>query len=84
MKLPAWKVKNLRSTFVTGCLDLGLPPHVIALVTSHKLDSTLPGAMNHYAHGDLGAEQRHVLETWSSHLFPPPKGVVQLADRRKA
>jgi hypothetical protein len=53
---PAWRLHDLRRTFVTGLADLGIRPDVIELAVNHR--SGLRGARAASGVGALGGGRR--------------------------
>lgn len=82
--MPAWRIHDLRHTVVSGLADLGVAPHVVSRIVGHTLGQTVSAITQGYVHSDFSDEKREAMERWGEHLFPAPKGVVRLADRRKA
>jgi hypothetical protein len=56
---PAWRLHDLRRTFVTGLADLGIRPDVIGL---------RGGIAGVYNKGELLPERRAALERWAGHV----------------
>jgi integrase len=69
--LPAWRLHDLRRTFVTGLADLGIRPDVIELAVNHR-SGLRGGIAGVYNKSELLPERRAALERWAGHV----KGLV--------
>jgi integrase len=67
MKVPAWKLHDLRRTFVTGCAELGIRPDVIELAVNH-VSGVRGGIAGVYNRSELLPERRAALERWAAHI----------------
>jgi integrase len=80
--IPAWRLHDLRRTFVTGCGELGIRPDVIELVVNH-ISGSRGGIAGVYNKAALLDERRAALERWATHIERlvsgrPTKKVVPL------
>jgi integrase len=67
MKIPAWRLHDLRRTFVTGCAELGIRGDVIELAVNH-VSGMRGGIAGVYNKSELMPERRAALERWSLHV----------------
>jgi integrase len=81
MTFPAWRLHDLRRTFVTGMAELGIRPDVIELVVNH-VSGSRGGIAGIYNRSELLPERLAALERWSAHLenlvAERPENVVSL------
>jgi integrase len=64
---PAWRLHDLRRTFVTGLADLGIRPDVIELAVNHR-SGLRGGIAGVYNKSELLPERRAALELWAAHV----------------
>jgi integrase len=64
---PAWRLHDLRRTFVTGLADLGIRPDVIELAVNHR-SGLRGGIAGVYNKSELLPERRAALERWATHV----------------
>jgi integrase len=85
MKIPPWRLHDLRRTFVTGLADLGVRPDVIELAVNH-VSGLRAGIAGVYNRSELLPERRAALERWASHVAGlvsgKPANVVSLSGKR--
>jgi integrase len=67
MKIPAWRLHDLRRTAVTGMAELGIRPDVIELTVNH-VSGSRGGIAGVYNKSELMAERRAALERWTAHV----------------
>jgi integrase len=86
MKIPPWRLHDLRRTFVTGLAELGIRPDVIELTVNH-ISGLRGGIAGVYNRSELLPERRAALERWATHVHglvaARPENVVSLRGRRK-
>jgi integrase len=64
---PAWRLHDLRRTFVTGLADLGIRPDVIEMAVNHA-SGLRGGIAGVYNKSELLPERRAALERWATHV----------------
>lgn len=84
---PPWRIHDLRRTFVTGCIELGILPHVIELTINH-VSGHKGGIAGVYNRSELLPDRKAALERWSNHIAGLVSGsgdrkVVDMHPRRK-
>ncbi len=62
-----WTLHDLRRTFVTGMVELHVPPHVVELVVNH-ISGTRAGVAGTYNRSELLPERKAALERWAAHV----------------
>lgn len=67
MKIPAWRLHDLRRSFVTGLAELGIRPDVIELCVNH-VSGTRGGIAGIYNRSELMPERRAAIERWCAHI----------------
>ena len=67
MKIPPWRLHDLRRTAVTGMAELGIRPDVIELVVNH-VSGVRGGIAGVYNRSELLPERRVALERWAAHI----------------
>ena len=65
--IPPWTLHDLRRTFVTGMVELHVPPHVVELVVNH-ISGTRAGVAGTYNRSELLPERKAALERWATHV----------------
>jgi integrase len=86
MKIPPWRLHDLRRTFVTGLAELGIRGDVIELAVNH-VSGLRGGIAGVYNRSELMPERAAALERWASHVAGlvsgKPANVVDLAGKRR-
>jgi integrase len=67
MKIPPWRLHDLRRTAVTGMAELGIRPDVIERAVNH-VSGTRGGIAGVYNRSELLPERRAALERWALHV----------------
>ena len=62
-----WRLHDLRRTFVTGLVRLGVAPHVVELIVNH-VSGTRGGVAGVYNRAELTEERRVALQRWAAHV----------------
>ena len=62
-----WTLHDLRRTFVTGMVELRVPPHVVEVVVNH-IGGTRGGVAGTYNRSELMDERKEALERWATHV----------------
>jgi hypothetical protein len=77
---------DLRRTFVTGMVELRVPPHVVEVTVNH-IGGTRSGVAGTYNRSELMDEHKEALERWATHVAgivaPLPENVVSLPRKRR-
>lgn len=68
IKLPNWRLHDLRRTAATGMAALGHPIHVVERVLNHVAGSTTGGLIAVYQRHDYATERRAALVDWARFL----------------
>ena len=84
--IPPWTLHDLRRTFVTGMVELRVPPHVVEVTVNH-IGGTRSGVAGTYNRSELTDERKEALERWATHVAgivaPLPENVVSLPRKRR-
>jgi integrase len=67
MKIPPWRIHDLRRTFVTGLAELGIRGDVIELAVNH-VSGHRGGIAGVYNRSELMPERRAAMERWCTHV----------------
>jgi integrase len=85
MKIPPWRLHDLRRSFVTGLAELGVRPDVIELAVNHA-GGLRGGIAGVYNRSELMPERAEALQRWSQHVAGlvsgKPGNVVALTAKR--
>jgi integrase len=65
--IPPWRLHDLRRTFVTGLIELGVAPHVVEAAVNH-ISGVRGGVAGTYNRAELLPERRTALERWATHI----------------
>ena len=71
--IPPWTLHDLRRTFVTGMVELHVPPHVVELVVNH-ISGTRAGVAGTYNRSELLRERKAALN--AGHARARPRGAM--------
>jgi hypothetical protein len=73
-----WTLHDLRRTFVTGMVELHVPPHVVEVTVNH-ISGTRSGVAGTYNRSELMDERKEALERWATHVagIVPPLPVTR-------
>ena len=74
-KMPRWTLHDLRRTFVTGCCELGVSPHVVESAVNH-VGGFRHGVAGHYNWAQFEVPIRQCLATWERHVLEIAEGRV--------
>lgn len=69
--LEPWRLHDLRRSFVTGLVEIGVPPHVVEQIVNH-VSGSRAGVAGVYDKSQLLPERRTALERWAGQV----EGVV--------
>jgi hypothetical protein len=67
VRIPPWRLHDLRRTAVTGMVELGVPPHVVELVVNH-VSGTRSGVAGVYNKSEMLQERKAALDRWATHV----------------
>ena len=67
MKIPAWRLHDLRRTAATGMAEIGIAPHIVEAVLNH-VSGHKAGVAGTYNRAAYAAEKKAALERWSAHV----------------
>ena len=85
--IPPWTLHDLRRTFVTGMVELRVPPHVVEVTVDH-IGGTRSGVAGTYNRSELMDQRKEALERWATHVAgivaPLPENVRQPATKAEA
>jgi integrase len=83
--LAAWRLHDLRRTFVSGCGDLGIRGEITELCINHQ-SGARGGVAGIYNKSELLPERKEAFERWAAHVqglvSGEPDKVVQLPRKR--
>jgi len=65
--IPPWRLHDLRRTFVTGLIELGVAPHVVEAAVNH-ISGVKGSVAGVYNRSELLPERRTALERWAAHI----------------
>jgi integrase len=86
INIPAWRLHDLRRTFVTGLAELGVRPDVIELCVNH-VSGSRGGIAGTYNRSELKEERRAAFERWASHVAGlvsgKPANITDISKRRR-
>ena len=63
-----WTLHDLRRTFSTGLIELGVSESVVDLLTNHISGEARRGVRRHYNHARREKEKREAMLTWERHI----------------
>jgi integrase len=73
--IPPWTLHDLRRSFVTGCCELGIDPHVVEAAVNH-VSGFRGGIAGTYNRARYETPIRRALEAWEAHLLEIAEGRV--------
>jgi integrase len=86
MKIPLWRLHDLRRTAATGMAELGIAPHIVEAALNH-VSGAKAGVAGTYNRAAYAPEKKAALERWASHVqglvSGKPANVVELAGKRR-
>jgi integrase len=65
--IPPWRLHDLRRTFVTNLIELGVAPHVVEAAVNH-ISGVKGSVAGVYNRSELLPERRTALERWAHHI----------------
>ena len=87
MKIPPWRLHDLRRTAATGMAEIGVAPHVVEAVLNH-VSGAKAGVAGTYNRAAYAPEKKAALERWAAHveglISARPTKVVPLHPRAGA
>ena len=86
MKIPPWRLHDLRRTAATGMAEIGIAPHIVEAALNH-VSGAKAGVAGTYNRAAYAEEKRAALERWALHVegivSERPANVVSLSRRSK-
>ena len=67
MKIPPWRLHDLRRTAATGMAEIGIAPHIVEAALNH-VSGAKAGVAGTYNRAAYAEEKRAALERWASHV----------------
>ncbi len=67
MKIPPWRLHDLRRTCATGMAEIGIAPHIVEACLNH-VSGAKAGVAGTYNRAQYAPEKRAALERWASHV----------------
>ena len=67
MKIPPWRLHDLRRTAATGMAEIGIAPHIVEAALNH-ISGAKAGVAGTYNRAAYAEEKRSALERWASHV----------------
>lgn len=67
MKIPAWRLHDLRRTCATGMAEIGIAPHIVEAALNH-ISGARAGVAGTYNRAAYAPEKKAALERWASHV----------------
>lgn len=67
LKLPAWRLHDIRRTVITGMAELGIQPHVVEAIANH-VSGHKAGIAGVYNRASYAAEKRQAMAIWADHV----------------
>jgi integrase len=81
MKIPAWRLHDLRRTAVTGLAELGVSADLVELIVNH-ISGSRGGVAGTYNRSERVADRRAALGRWDRHLTNLVEGKPAIGKRR--
>jgi integrase len=85
MKIPPWRLHDLRRTAATGMAELGIPPHIVEAALNH-VSGAKAGVAGTYNRAAYAPEKKTALERWAAHVqglvSGKPVNVVSMSGKR--
>ena len=67
MKIPPWRLHDLRRTAATGMAEIGIAPHIVEAALNH-VSGAKAGVAGTYNRAAYAEEKRSALERWATHV----------------
>ena len=67
MRIPPWRLHDLRRTCATGMAEIGIAPHIVEACLNH-ISGAKAGVAGVYNRAAYGAEKKVALERWAAHV----------------
>ena len=67
MKIPPWRLHDLRRTAATGMAEIGIAPHIVEAALNH-VSGAKAGVAGTYNRAAYAEEKRAALERWATHV----------------
>lgn len=68
MKIPPWRIHDLRRTMVTQMNEIRILPHVVEAVVNHVTGPSKMGVAGIYNRAAYATEKREALISWAAHV----------------
>jgi integrase len=85
MRIPPWRLHDLRRTTATGMADIGIPPHIVEAALNH-VSGAKAGVAGTYNRAAYLPERKAALERWAKHVaglvIGKPASVVPIRVQR--
>ena len=86
MKIPPWRLHDLRRTAATGMAEIGIAPHIVEAALNH-ISGARAGVAGTYNRAAYALEKKAALERWAEHVeglvSGRPANVVSLSRKRQ-
>ena len=86
MKIPHWRLHDLRRTAATGMAEIGVAPHIVEAALNH-ISGAKAGVAGVYNRAQYAAEKKTALARWAQHVWGIVGGgadnVVPLEKKRR-
>jgi integrase len=87
MRIPPWRLHDLRRTAATGMAEIGIAPHIVEAALNH-ISGAKAGVAGTYNRAAYAPEKRAALERWASHVqglvCGQPANIVNMRKARGA
>jgi len=67
MKIPPWRLHDLRRTCATGMAEIGVAPHIVEAALNH-ISGAKAGVAGTYNRAAYAGEKKIALERWADHI----------------
>ena len=75
-KVVNWRLHDLRRTFASHCVDMGIDPVVADRVLNHAAAGTMSTVQRIYQRSEMLEPRRHALDAWSAWVFDAADGGI--------
>ncbi|MBR1296660.1 site-specific integrase [Bradyrhizobium sp. AUGA SZCCT0042] len=86
MKIPHWRLHDLRRTAATGMAEIGIAPHIVEAALNH-ISGAKAGVAGVYNRAQYAAEKKAALERWAQHVqglaCGEPSNVVDMPNKKR-
>jgi integrase len=67
MRVPPWRIHDLRRTAATGMAEIGIAPHIVEAALNH-ISGAKAGVAGTYNRAAYAPEKKTALERWAAHI----------------